>query len=78
MKKKIRSTGFFNESYEFGRLDGPLRTSMGKEYLFSHDTNDRSTHPYSYSPFFHWKNPDWKKTDNASYDDRLRAAFHLS
>lgn len=47
------------------------RTSMGQEFCLPHETNDRSTHPYSYSPFFHWKK-DWKQNDTCAYDDRMR------
>jgi hypothetical protein len=78
--KKTRSTGFsgvsvskFGYFSDYKRFDGPPpRTSNNKEYCFPDKTDDRSTHPYSYSPFFHWKSPDWKKIDNASYDDRMR------
>lgn len=53
-------------------MGGIPRTQFGKEFLFPDQTNDRSTHPYAYSPFFHWKAADWKPTDSANYDDRMR------
>ena len=51
--------------------NGPRRTRMGQEYCDQYSTNDKTTHPYSYSPFFHWKK-DWQKTDTCAYDDRMR------
>ena len=48
-------------------------TSLGQEFVHPYSyTDDRSTHPYGYSPFFHWKSSDWKSTDHSNYDDRLR------
>ena len=52
--------------------NGPRRTRMGQEFCCQTSTNDRTTHPDSYSPFFHWKASDRTVKDPCAYDDRMR------